>query len=105
MSHFFKKIKDKNDYSDLSGSVIVVKNVSGGPFEVDAEGRTLGNNVVAAIDESCPICSKGISDGKLLVLHKVAKPTTPKPKQKQVLPQTEEVQPTVASAQDAESVQ
>jgi hypothetical protein len=106
MSHFFKKVKNKGDYSGLSGSsVVVVKNVSGGPFEVDSDGRTLAKNTMAAIDESCPICAKGISDGKLVVLHRPAKPSSPKPKQKQVLEETDEVQQTVASAEDVESVQ
>lgn len=97
MSHLFKILKSKDQYASISGPAVIVKNVSGGPFEVDAEGRTLSHNVVAAIDDSCHICKKGIQEGKLFVLKEIKNSA---PKQKAKSEQKEEVkveQPAVSS--------
>lgn len=112
MAHLFKILKDKSEYSSITGSALIVKNVSGGPFEVDAEGRTLSANFTAAVDGSCKICADGIASGKLMVVHEVVKQQSPKQKPKAINlspePAKEEAndnQQTVASTQDAESVQ
>jgi hypothetical protein len=112
MAHLFKILKSKDEYSSIATPAIVVKNVSGGSFEVDEEGRILPNNSVAAVDGSCKICSAGIADGKLVVVHQAAKQQSSKPKAKAANPSPEQAQEpigdnhqTVASTEDAESVQ
>jgi hypothetical protein len=112
MAHFFKILKNKDEYASIAAPSVVVKNVSGGPFEVDEDGRVLPHNSVAAIDGSCKICNAGINDGKLVVVHQVAKQQQPKQKAKAANLSPEPAQAevggpeqTVASTQDAESVQ
>jgi len=104
MTYLFVKLTDINDGS-IAGPALVVKNVSRGPFEVDADGRTLHSMGIAAIDESCSICKAGIDAGKLVVLRIVqgAKPT--KSKVKTAQPVEVESEPTVAVTQDNSSVQ
>jgi hypothetical protein len=82
MSNFFKILKSKDEYSSVVGSAVIVKNVSGGPFEVDEEGRVLSHNSVAAVDSSCKICANGIANGKLQVI-KAQKVISAKSKNKQ----------------------
>jgi len=112
MAHLFKILKNKEEYSSVVAPGIVVKNVSGGPFEVDEDGRILPHNSVAGIDGSCKICAAGIDSGKLVVVYQVSKQHQPKQRNRAANPSPEpaqaeviEQEQTVASTQDAESVQ
>lgn len=116
MSHIFQILRDKNAYASVAGPAVIVKNVSGGPFEIDEDGRILSHNVVAAIDDSCPLCKAGIESGKLAVIKEV-KANAPKAKSKVevkeepkiVTPsedaQSEDIPTTVALAEEDKSVQ
>lgn len=116
MSHYFKKIHSKDEYSAVDGSLIIVKNVSGGPFEVDGDGRVLSNGLVAAIDAGCDICKKGIAEGKLRVIRE-SKPSGAKQKPKSEpkedkanepvieVPVVVDIQETVALPEQDKSVQ
>lgn len=112
MAHLFKVLNNKSEYSSVVGPAIIVKNVSGGPFEVDDDGRVLSHNTVAAIDDSCKLCKAGIASGKLVVVHEIAKQSPPKQKAKVSnlslevnQEQVDDKEQTVASTEDAESVQ
>jgi len=116
MSHIFQILRDKSAYSSVPSPAVIVKNVSGGPFEIDEDGRVLSNNTVAAIDDSCPMCKAGIESGKLLVIKEVkTSPTKQKAKpevkeEPKPAAMTEEVAQadipaTVALAEEDKSVQ
>lgn len=100
MTHLFKKLT--NGDFNVEGPALIVKNVSQGPFEVDEDGRTLHSMGVAAIDEQCPICKSGIESGKLVVLKTIK---VLKNRNKNVSESSEETAPTVAPAEDNDSVQ
>lgn len=104
MSHLFVKLIDSN-YESVVGPALVVKNVSGGPFEIDEEGRALQSMGVAAIDDSCPMCAAGIKNGKLVVLQTISGAKQQKTKTKSVPVPEEETVPTVAPSEDNGSVQ
>jgi len=104
MSHLFKIIEG-SDYSFVEAPAVVVKNVTWGPFEIDADGRTLSSMKVAAIDPSCPICSAGIESGKLVVVHTPNVAKQSKNKTKNVPLPEEEATSTVAATEDNGSVQ
>lgn len=104
MSHLFKIIKD-DDYSSIEAPAIVVKNVTAGPFEIDEDGRVLPSMKVAAIDPSCSICSAGIKNQKLVVLHTASPAKQSKNKTKNVPLPDEEATSTVAATEDNGSVQ
>ena len=105
MSHLFVKLKDSSNYESIQGPALVVKNVSAGPFVVDEEGRTLHSMGVAAVDESCKMCSAGIESGKLVVLHVISGVKPQKTKTKSVSASDEQVVATVAPSEDNDSVQ
>lgn len=116
MSHLYKILRSKDEYSSVPGPAVIVKNVSGGPFEIDEDGRVLSANTVAAIDDSCPMCKAGIESGKLSVIKEV-KGSAPKQKQKAEVKEEPKVEvmaeesapsdipPTVALAEEDKSVQ
>lgn len=105
MSHLFVKLKDSSNYESIQGPALVVKNVSAGPFVVDEEGRTLHSMGVAAVEESCTLCSAGIKNGKLVVLCEISGVKPQKTKTKSVPASDEQVAATVAPSGDNDSVQ
>lgn len=105
MSHFFEILNEGDTYDALPSSAIVIKNIGAGPFVVDGEGRQIHSMGIAAVDKSCNICKAGIDKGQLVVLSKKTEQTATKSKSKSVSQSADEEKPTVASAQDADSVQ
>lgn len=105
MSRHLFEIIDNYDWSAITGPATIVKNVTSGPFEVDDDGRSLYSLGVAAIDDSCQQCAKGIEDKKLVVLAKIDGPKPAKTKPKTVSEPKQEQEPTVAVAEDNSSVQ
>lgn len=106
MSHHLFKIIDNHDWSSVDGPATIVKNVTGGPFVVDDEGRSLHSMGVAAVDESsCGKCTEGIESGELVVLDKIGGSKSAKSKAKSVAEPKQQTESTVASPEDNDSVQ
>jgi len=85
------------DITKLKESGIVVKNQSGGPFDLDSGGTLLHSNQIVMVSQMTPVIEKGLKDEKLTILKPLNQEKAP--------PNKQEVPQTVATSSEKTSVQ
>lgn len=71
MAHLFTLLETAEDIKSFDTPAKIVKNMTQGPFVVDADGTQLHSLGVAAVDSDSEICNKAIESGKLQLIKTV----------------------------------